>query len=501
MDWDKINSYMRKFADEKHLKDDNAYYTPPAVVELLSQMVEPSINNLLDPCCGSGSLLLRTSLYLKKQSQKSEIKLEGWDKDSSATQICKMNLILHRHKINNFNIERKSIEEWENEELKEKYECIVLNPPFGYTHSMKPGNRLENKFIIHAMKSLEENCNCIAIVPNGILGRTASEDISLRSTLTENYHLIRVILLPLSVFTSAEVYTSILVIKNSIESDKKTEIFDLRNCKSNKNLCEYYDESKPACILKKEDLQAHKYILLPEEYDRKSNIDINDLLNTQNKILKQLDKVRKESSPCLFEEKNGQINMFITNAAVLKRKQILKQILDLEYEFLSCELLIFCSKKVCSLYKGIQLFDLKGGNKCCDKKTKGSNIFYGAGGPHGTTPYNNMSSNNSIIIGRVGSCGNVYQAWTKGFLTDNAIMVIPKTEFVLPDFLLLLLRSAHYKKYQRGTGQPYITQENIYGKEFMLPALADQTNFLKQNEHTLQKIKKSEQELEELEVI
>lgn len=102
-----------------------------------------------------------------------------------------------------------------------------------------------------------------------------------------------------------------------------------------------------------------------------------------------------------------------------------------------------------------------------------------------------------IVIGRVGSgCGCIYRAWSRGLLTHNAIGVAAMDERVLPEFLLALLCAAQLGRYRRGTGQPYLTQEDILQRTYKIPSLQDQQRFLQANGPLLQIICAAEHTME-----
>ena len=92
--------------------------------------------------------------------------------------------------------------------------------------------------------------------------------------------------------------------------------------------------------------------------------------------------------------------------------------------------------------------------------------------------------------------------WTSqpGLLSNNAIWVEPDREKVIPDFLFLLLYSAHFQNKRRGGGQQYITQSMIQNQIFYLPTLSQQADFLAQHQTLLEQIHFYEQELGQLEL-
>ena len=81
---------------------------------------------------------------------------------------------------------------------------------------------------------------------------------------------------------------------------------------------------------------------------------------------------------------------------------------------------------------------------------------------------------NCIAIGRVGAyCGSVYYEPESCWISDNAIVALPK-EGVDIRYTYYLLKSAHLNRRHIGTGQPLLTQDILNRIECAVPSLQDQ---------------------------
>lgn len=142
---------------------------------------------------------------------------------------------------------------------------------------------------------------------------------------------------------------------------------------------------------------------------------------------------------------------------------------------------------------------LKSGKRWDDTEKNGPYPVYGAAGVQGTAKCPSMGEDTAVLIGRVGSyCGAVYKAWSKGFVSDNVMLVSPREEQVEEEFLIMLLRSAHFNTEKRGSVQPYITKNVVLKRRYSLPAKEQQRMFLDKNRDLYEKIKEEEQEVEKL---
>ena len=112
-----------------------------------------------------------------------------------------------------------------------------------------------------------------------------------------------------------------------------------------------------------------------------------------------------------------------------------------------------------------------------------------------------MKEEQAILIGRVRSySGAVYKAWTKGFVSDNVMLAGAVENEAEEDFLLLVLRAAHFNAEKRGSVQPYITKDIVLKRKYYLPELVRQQKFLSENQEMFEKIREQEKEVEELSV-
>lgn len=173
--------------------------------------------------------------------------------------------------------------------------------------------------------------------------------------------------------------------------------------------------------------------------------------------------------------------------------------IDCEYGLLECELLRASEKEKWPEAEGSTFLRLWSGKRWDESEKDGPYRVYGAAGIQGTAKRSSMESDTAVLIGRVGSyCGAVYKAWSKGFVSDNVMLVGGKDGKVEENFLILLLRAAHFNAEKRGSVQPYITKNIVLKRRYRLPDAERQRSFLKSHEDLYESIKRKEQEIEEL---
>ncbi|WP_443738283.1 N-6 DNA methylase [Treponema sp.] len=163
-----------------------AFYTPS---EILTSIKIPVNAKVLDPCCGSGSILINT---LSKNHNPDNI--YAFDIDEIALLICHINLILFFN--NSFispHIEKHDLI-FSNEidlfsKNDEKYDFIVTNPPWGSKLSKQQKDLLLSRYhflettevfsiaLYNSLKKLSENGKLNFFLPESILNVASHKNI------------------------------------------------------------------------------------------------------------------------------------------------------------------------------------------------------------------------------------------------------------------------------------------------------------------------------------
>jgi type I restriction enzyme M protein len=73
------------------------FYTPSAIVRLLTEVIEPYHGRILDPACGSGGMFVSSARFVTehKKNPSSELSIFGVEKTDETGRLCRMNLAVH----------------------------------------------------------------------------------------------------------------------------------------------------------------------------------------------------------------------------------------------------------------------------------------------------------------------------------------------------------------------------------------------------------------------
>ncbi len=106
------------------------FFTPPSLVQLIVNFIEPKYGIIHDPSCGSGGMFIQTSYFLKEKSNNpvnETVSIYGTELKTNNTKLAKMNLAIHGLEGNI--IESNSFYS-DPHKLIGKCDFVMANPPF-----------------------------------------------------------------------------------------------------------------------------------------------------------------------------------------------------------------------------------------------------------------------------------------------------------------------------------------------------------------------------------
>lgn len=230
------------------------FYTPPEVSTLMARLMAPQEGDeICDPTCGSGSLLLKCGRLVRERSGSRKYALYGQEAIGSTWALAKMNMFLHgedNHRI-----------EWgdtiRNPKLLDTtsslrhFDVVVANPPFSlekwghegadadrfsrFRRGVPPRTKGDYAFILHMVETMKPGTGRMAVVvPHGVLFRGAAEG-RIRQKLIEENLLDVVIGLPEKLFYGTGIPAAVLVLRKKKADDKVLFIDASRDYQDGKN--------------------------------------------------------------------------------------------------------------------------------------------------------------------------------------------------------------------------------------------------------------------------
>ncbi len=231
------------------------FYTPPEVSELMAEIMAPQEGEeICDPTCGSGSLLMKCGKRIQIENNGSKkYALFGQEAIGSTWALAKMNMFLHgedNHRIE-WGDTIRNPKLLDGDDRLKHFDIVVANPPFsldkwGYAtaeddkfgrfrRGLPPKTKGDYAFILHMVETMKPKTGRMAVVaPHGVLFRGAAEG-RIRQKLVEENLLDTVIGLPEKLFYGTGIPAAILILKKNKSDDKVLFIDASREFTSGKN--------------------------------------------------------------------------------------------------------------------------------------------------------------------------------------------------------------------------------------------------------------------------
>jgi len=224
-------------------KSGGEFFTPQEVSELLAEMTvvgKKQVNKVYDPCCGSGSLLLKFAKVLGKENVRQGF--YGQETNITTYNLCRINMFLYDINYEKFNIAHGDTltepKHWDDE----PFDCIVSNPPYSIKWEgdanpllindprfspagvLAPKSKADLAFTLHMLAWLSTSGTAAIVEFPGVLYRSGAEQ-KIRKYLIDNNYIDTVIQLPPDLFFGTTIATCVIILKKS-KKDNATLFID-----------------------------------------------------------------------------------------------------------------------------------------------------------------------------------------------------------------------------------------------------------------------------------
>ena len=238
------------------------FYTPPEVSQLMALLVDPKEGDeICDPACGSGSLLMKCGRLIHERYGSKKYALYGQEAIGSTWALAKMNMFLHgedNHRVE-WGDTIRNPKLLDGDDKLQHFDIVVANPPFSldkwghstaeddkfgrFRRGIPPRTKGDYAFILHMVETLKPKTGRMAVVvPHGVLFRSAAEG-KIRQKLVEENLIDAVIGLPDKLFYGTGIPAAVLVLRKR-KADEATLFIDAsRDYLSGKNQNQLSEEN------------------------------------------------------------------------------------------------------------------------------------------------------------------------------------------------------------------------------------------------------------------
>jgi type I restriction enzyme M protein len=223
---------LKQFADASGKKA-GEFFTPRAVVQLLTRIVDPQAGeSIYDPACGSGGILVEAVNEVRASGgDVRTLHIYGQEVSLTTSAIARMNLYIHD--IEDFKIVRgDSLRDpkFKTKGQLAKFDVVIANPPFSLSPwghdlwkddpwgrticGLPPAGTGDFAWIQHMVSSMTPTTGRVGVVmPHGALFRAGAEK-EIRKCLIQKRLLDAVIGLPPNLFYSTSIPACLLIFRH-----------------------------------------------------------------------------------------------------------------------------------------------------------------------------------------------------------------------------------------------------------------------------------------------
>ena len=222
------------------------FYTPREVERLIMQILKPhEKDHIYDPTAGSCGFLLEAYQYLRNKENEQKARslyLYGQELNLSTFAIGKINMFLHG--LDGADIRRGDTlvdpQFTTPAGTLKKFDIVVANFPYSIKewpfekfkndrygrhdgYDTPPTKNADYAFILHIIKSLNENGRAGIVVPHGVLFRGGSEG-RIREQMIKNDLIEAIISLPSKLFFGVGIPVAVLILNKNKPEERKNKI-------------------------------------------------------------------------------------------------------------------------------------------------------------------------------------------------------------------------------------------------------------------------------------
>ena len=222
------------------------FYTPRALTDFIAETLAPKLGDrIADFACGTGGFLISALKILDAQTKtgydrnRLVASLFGIEKKPFPFMLCATNLLLHGIDAPNItlgNSLRENYLELRDAPEREKFDIILMNPPYGGSETADIKSNFPTEFrssetadlfMAVIMARLNRHGRAAVILPDGFLFGAEAPQIALKKQLFENFNLHTVVRLPNGVFAPYTGITTNILFFDAGTPTKETWFFRL----------------------------------------------------------------------------------------------------------------------------------------------------------------------------------------------------------------------------------------------------------------------------------
>jgi type I restriction enzyme M protein len=190
------------------------FFTPPSVVRVIVEVLEPSNGRVYDPCCGSGGMFVQTEQFIAEHDgDPAEVTIYGQESVEQTWRMAKMNLAVHG--IDDTGLGTRWGDTFVNDQhAGVQMDYVMANPPFNikdwardeqdprWHFGVPPATNANYAWIQHILSKLAPGGKAGVVMANGSMSSNAGGEGDIRARILETDLVSCIVALPAQLFRS-----------------------------------------------------------------------------------------------------------------------------------------------------------------------------------------------------------------------------------------------------------------------------------------------------------
>lgn len=193
------------------------FFTPPSVVRLLVEVLEPTGGRVYDPCCGSGGMFVQTEHFIAEHhGDPAKVTVYGQESVEQTWRMAKMNLAVHG--IDNSGLGARCADTLGTDlHAGVQMDYVLANPPFNikdwardeddprWRFGVPPATNANYAWLQHILSKLAPGGSAGVVMVNGSMSSNAMGEGAIRARIIDADLVSCVIALPAQLFRSTAI--------------------------------------------------------------------------------------------------------------------------------------------------------------------------------------------------------------------------------------------------------------------------------------------------------
>jgi len=190
------------------------FFTPPSVVRVIVEVLEPSTGRVYDPCCGSGGMFVQTENFIRQRDgDPTGVSIYGQESVEETWRMAKMNLAVHG--IDDAGLGQR----WADTFVCDQHahlpmDYVMANPPFNikdwaraeqdprWRFGVPPAGNANYAWIQHILSKLAPGGKAGVVMANGSMSSNTGGEAEIRARIIEADLVACMVALPAQLFRS-----------------------------------------------------------------------------------------------------------------------------------------------------------------------------------------------------------------------------------------------------------------------------------------------------------